>query len=249
MWWNFVPRPVAPNGTTTERSSLRKLDWLFLSRRLDRLRLQWYDGLRIANVTRAHALAVCQSSSACSSAYQSNFGSQDSAITSVGGVSAITVRFVSSTVRPSLTPASAPKRRESTPLDNYRAMSTYVTATFLFGAGGSHISGTRSFGLSQNPTIHALYPGKTTLNILRNLDPSNTLAANVSSYGAAGSANAQLWYDGEEEFFCNADKCEAKESDGESHWTCHDLKCTCRTNAAMCGRSGVSLICCRSCHL
>lgn len=87
-----------------------------------------------------------------------------------------------------------------------------------------------------NPTIHALYPGKTTLNILRNLNPSNTLAANVSSYGAAGSVHAQLWYDGEEEFFCNADSCQAEEADGSSHWTCHNLKCTCRTNATMCGR-------------
>ncbi|KIM28831.1 hypothetical protein M408DRAFT_68953 [Serendipita vermifera MAFF 305830] len=87
-----------------------------------------------------------------------------------------------------------------------------------------------------NPTIQALYSGKTTLNILRNVDPANTLAANVSSYGAAGTVHAQLWYEGEEEFFCNADTCTQDFSDGASTWSCHNLKCHCRENATFCGK-------------
>ncbi|PVG02198.1 hypothetical protein CPB86DRAFT_751576 [Serendipita vermifera] len=86
-----------------------------------------------------------------------------------------------------------------------------------------------------NPTINALYPGSVTLNILRNLDPSNTLAANVSSYGAAGSVHAQLWYDGEEQFYCNADSCTQSLTGDSSDWNCHNLKCVCRTNATFCG--------------
>lgn len=103
----------------------------------------------------------------------------------------------------------------------------------------------------QNPTIRGLYPGKTTLNIIRNVDPANTLSANVTSYGAAGTAHAQLWYvpgrgitsivltiyryDGEEQFFCNADTCAQEFSDGAANWACHNLKCHCRENATFCG--------------
>lgn len=42
-------------------------------------------------------------------------------------------------------------------------------------------------------------------------------------------------YEGEEEFFCNADSCTQQDSDSSSDWTCHNLQCTCRANATMCG--------------
>ncbi|KAG8752015.1 hypothetical protein FRC14_007441 [Serendipita sp. 396] len=87
----------------------------------------------------------------------------------------------------------------------------------------------------QNPTIGALYPGKTTLNIVRNLDSSKALAPDVTSFGPTKSVYAQLWYEGEEEFFCTAENCDANDGDTSSDWTCHDLKCNCRTNATFCG--------------
>ncbi|KAG9052708.1 hypothetical protein FS842_009354 [Serendipita sp. 407] len=86
-----------------------------------------------------------------------------------------------------------------------------------------------------NPTIGALYPGKTTLNIVRNLDSSKALAPDVTSFGPTKSVYAQLWYEGEEEFFCTAENCDANDGDTSSDWTCHDLKCNCRTNATFCG--------------
>ncbi|KAG8830307.1 hypothetical protein FRC18_008288 [Serendipita sp. 400] len=99
----------------------------------------------------------------------------------------------------------------------------------------------RVYGVGQmscsvnNPTIGALYPGKTTLNIVRNLDSSKALAPDVTSFGPTKSVFAQLWYEGEEEFFCTAENCDANDGDTSSDWTCHDLKCNCRTNATFCG--------------
>ncbi|KAG8788268.1 hypothetical protein FRC16_001422, partial [Serendipita sp. 398] len=99
----------------------------------------------------------------------------------------------------------------------------------------------RVYGVGQmscsvnNPTIGALYPGKTTLNIVRNLDSSKALAPDVTSFGPTKSVYAQLWYEGEEEFFCTAENCDANDGDTSSDWTCHDLKCNCRTNATFCG--------------
>ncbi|KAG8829840.1 hypothetical protein FRC17_005927, partial [Serendipita sp. 399] len=88
---------------------------------------------------------------------------------------------------------------------------------------------------AMNPTIRALFPGKTTLNIVRNVDSSKTLAADVTSFGPAKSVFAQLWYEGEEQFFCTAENCGTNDEDKASDWTCHDLKCNCRTNATFCG--------------
>ena len=42
-------------------------------------------------------------------------------------------------------------------------------------------------------------------------------------------------YNGEEEFFCNADTCTQDYSNGSADWSCHNLKCHCRANSTFCG--------------
>lgn len=53
----------------------------------------------------------------------------------------------------------------------------------------------------------------------------------------SGTIYAQLFYAGEEQFFCNADSCVQTlgNGTGSSDWTCQDLKCHCITNATFCG--------------
>ncbi|PVG02199.1 hypothetical protein CPB86DRAFT_780630 [Serendipita vermifera] len=86
-----------------------------------------------------------------------------------------------------------------------------------------------------NPTLQSLFPGATTFTILRNLDPSNTLAANVSSFGDSGSLLAQLWFNGEEQFYCSANFCTQDASNNPSDWKCHNLRCACHEKAKLCG--------------
>lgn len=88
----------------------------------------------------------------------------------------------------------------------------------------------------QNPTLASLYTGSTSLTILRTLDPRLTPAPGVSAFGNNGTVLAQLWYDGEEQFFCSADSCaQSFQDDGSNTWSCSNLHCTCRANATFCG--------------
>ncbi|KZT03476.1 ABC transporter [Laetiporus sulphureus 93-53] len=92
-----------------------------------------------------------------------------------------------------------------------------------------------------NPTLQAIYPLSSTINILRTLNPSLTPVPNVTGFGSAGSIYAQLFYAGVEQFYCNADSCiqdAGNSTDSDSDWTCESLRCTCIPNTTFCG--GVS---------
>ncbi|KAF8881935.1 hypothetical protein CPB84DRAFT_1791330 [Gymnopilus junonius] len=89
-----------------------------------------------------------------------------------------------------------------------------------------------------NPTLQALYPLSSTLNIQRTLQPSLSPIPNATSFGGAGTAFAQLFYDGIEQFYCQADSCTqdlATPGSGGANWQCSNLQCTCRPNATFCG--------------
>lgn len=91
--------------------------------------------------------------------------------------------------------------------------------------------------LSQNPTLQAIYPLSSTLNIQRTLNPSYTPLPNVTGFGTNGSMYAQLFYEGVEQFYCAADSCTQDLSSGSNttDWNCNDLKCTCRAGTTFCG--------------
>jgi len=98
----------------------------------------------------------------------------------------------------------------------------------------------RDLKVPQNPTLSGLFPGQSTLNILRTLNPSNTLAPNLSSFGPAGYLLVILWYDGEEQFVCQAKNCKQTTTDTSANWSCDSLECQCRPGAAFCGKDPVS---------
>jgi len=89
----------------------------------------------------------------------------------------------------------------------------------------------------QNPTLQAIYPLKSTLNIMRTRQSSLTPLPNVTAFGASNSVYAQLFYDGVEQFYCQADTCtqQVNDADGSTSWSCHNLECTCRPNTTFCG--------------
>ncbi|KAK7037550.1 hypothetical protein VNI00_011042 [Paramarasmius palmivorus] len=94
-----------------------------------------------------------------------------------------------------------------------------------------------------NPTLKAIYPGSTTANIIRTIDPSLSPLPNTTSFGESGTVYAQVFYDGEEEFYCTADSCAQNlnnNGEGSSVWNCQNLKCTCVPNGTFCGRVTVS---------
>ncbi|TFK34870.1 hypothetical protein BDQ12DRAFT_635810 [Crucibulum laeve] len=89
-----------------------------------------------------------------------------------------------------------------------------------------------------NPTLQTLYPLKTTLNIIRTLEPSLSPLPNTTSFGSSGTAFAQLFYEGVEQFYCQADSCKqdlGNSNDGSANWECSNLQCTCRPNTTFCG--------------
>ncbi|CCM05760.1 uncharacterized protein FIBRA_07993 [Fibroporia radiculosa] len=95
----------------------------------------------------------------------------------------------------------------------------------------------------QNPTLQAIYPLSSTLNILRTLNPSLTPLPNMTGFGSSGSVYAQLFYDGVEQFDCTADSCTqdtTDATDGSSKWTCQNLRCTCIPGTSFCGGVPVS---------
>ncbi|KAF5367669.1 hypothetical protein D9757_010971 [Collybiopsis confluens] len=82
-----------------------------------------------------------------------------------------------------------------------------------------------------NPTLEAIYPLTSTLNIIRTLDPSLSPIPNTTSFGSAGSLYAQLFYAGEEQFYCQTSSC----IQDNNNWNCQNLACTCIKNATFCG--------------
>ena len=94
-------------------------------------------------------------------------------------------------------------------------------------------------------TLQSLFPLSSVLTITRSLNNSlvpggvdlrNQLGL-VS--GGNGTAWAQLWYDGVEQFYCSAEGCTQAITTGTgangSTWTCPTLKCHCRSGATFCG--------------
>lgn len=82
----------------------------------------------------------------------------------------------------------------------------------------------------------------TSLNILRTLDASRTPLPNITGFGPSGSAYAQLFFNGVEQFACAASSCvqtapSTGGADGSSDYTCNDLHCKCIPGTDFCGGS------------
>ncbi|KAG9125549.1 hypothetical protein FRC07_007159 [Ceratobasidium sp. 392] len=92
-----------------------------------------------------------------------------------------------------------------------------------------------------NPTLQAVFPLQANLNILRTLDPALTPSPNITSFGSAGSAFAQLFYDGVEQFYCSATDCKQTVGNDTTDWTCASLKCNCRPGTMFCGAGSLNL--------
>ncbi|KAF8968306.1 hypothetical protein BDZ97DRAFT_1974236 [Flammula alnicola] len=95
----------------------------------------------------------------------------------------------------------------------------------------------------ENPTLQAIYPLSSTLNIMRTLQPSLSPIPNATSFGNANTTFAQLFYDGVEQFYCEADSCTQNlgtSNDSSANWQCSNLKCTCRPGTTFCGAVAAS---------
>ncbi|KAL0068131.1 hypothetical protein AAF712_004791 [Marasmius tenuissimus] len=93
-----------------------------------------------------------------------------------------------------------------------------------------------------NPTLKAIYPGASSLNIIRTVDGSLSPIPDVTSFGSQNTMYAQLFYNGEEQFYCHADSCNQQvEADSRASYTCKNLQCTCKPNATFCGRGTTNL--------
>jgi len=93
--------------------------------------------------------------------------------------------------------------------------------------------------LAQNPTLQAIYPLDSTLNIIRTLQPSLSPLPNATSFGVSGTVYAQLLYAGVEQFYCHADSCTQSLKTGSTtdrtSWECSNLQCKCRSGTTFCG--------------
>lgn len=79
---------------------------------------------------------------------------------------------------------------------------------------------------------------------MRTLQPSLSPVPNATSFGDAGTAFAQLFYDGVEQFYCHANSCTqdlSPSTPGASKWQCSNLQCTCVSNATFCGSGSTNL--------
>ncbi|KDQ18610.1 hypothetical protein BOTBODRAFT_28990 [Botryobasidium botryosum FD-172 SS1] len=86
-----------------------------------------------------------------------------------------------------------------------------------------------------NPTLQAVFPRSSYLNIHRTLDPASSLYP----FGQNGTAVAQLIYDGVEQFACSGTQCTQSNPDEfTSDWNCASLQCNCRTGTQFCGGGG-----------
>lgn len=84
--------------------------------------------------------------------------------------------------------------------------------------------------------MQAIYPGASTLNIIRTLDPKLSPSPNLTSLPISNTASAQLFYDGVEQFYCTANSCTQSVTDANpSTWECQNLQCTCIPNTTFCG--------------
>ncbi|KAG6836591.1 hypothetical protein H0H93_006334 [Arthromyces matolae] len=90
---------------------------------------------------------------------------------------------------------------------------------------------------SQNPTLQAIYALDTTLNIIRTLQPDLSPIPNITSFGSAATVYVQLYYDGVEQFYCEADTCSQTLGNGtdSANFDCQNLQCTCRAGTTFCG--------------
>ncbi|KAH7928164.1 hypothetical protein BV22DRAFT_1083525 [Leucogyrophana mollusca] len=96
-----------------------------------------------------------------------------------------------------------------------------------------------------NPTLQAIYPLQSTLNILRTLNASLSPLSSASSISLpTSSISAQLFYAGIEQFACSASPCTQSTTNSSSTntttWTCENLACTCVPNTTFCGGVPVS---------
>ncbi|PPQ63344.1 hypothetical protein CVT24_006717 [Panaeolus cyanescens] len=90
----------------------------------------------------------------------------------------------------------------------------------------------------ENPTLQAIYPGNSVLNIMRTVDPSRSPLPGKTTFGENGTVFAQLFFNGVEQFYCQANSCTQElnaDSNGSTNWECHNLQCTCRANTTFCG--------------
>ncbi|WWC70728.1 uncharacterized protein I206_104679 [Kwoniella pini CBS 10737] len=97
-------------------------------------------------------------------------------------------------------------------------------------------------------TLQALFPGSSTATITRSLNSSltpggiNTLTSSGLLSGG-GQVEMQLWYEGVEQFYCQASECTQNinpdsgttTNGNSSTWNCPKMECQCRTNTLMCG--------------
>ncbi|KAH6919115.1 ABC transporter [Coprinopsis sp. MPI-PUGE-AT-0042] len=86
-----------------------------------------------------------------------------------------------------------------------------------------------------NPTLQAIFPLMSTLNIERTLNPDLSPLPGSSSFGSAGSVFAQLFYNGVEQFYCQANSCTQSVSNSSTSFNCQNLECTCRRDTDFCG--------------
>lgn len=72
---------------------------------------------------------------------------------------------------------------------------------------------------------------------MRTSQPSLTPLPGVTAFGDAHTVYAQLFYDGVEQFYCQAGTCsqQVSNADGSASWNCNNLHCTCRPNTTFCG--------------
>lgn len=102
------------------------------------------------------------------------------------------------------------------------------------------------------PLLQGLFPGDSYLTITRSLN-SSLVPGGTGTYASTKLVDgdnllwAQLWYNGTEQFFCEATGCNqtvAASSDSginASTWTCPKLSCECRSGTSFCGGGTVSL--------
>ncbi|KAF9239156.1 hypothetical protein BU15DRAFT_46984 [Melanogaster broomeanus] len=96
-----------------------------------------------------------------------------------------------------------------------------------------------------NPTLQAIYPLQSTLNILRTLNASlsplhNTSGTTLSPNGSS-AAYAQLFYAGVEQFSCTASPCTQSSTNTTDTWSCSNLQCNCIVNTTFCGGTQTNL--------
>ena len=95
--------------------------------------------------------------------------------------------------------------------------------------------------------VQSLFPSASSLTITRTLNDSlvpggSSALREAGLAGGDGMVYAQLWYEGVEQFYCQADQCaqNVKEDGGSvngSTWICQTLNCTCRPGTDFCGRN------------